>query len=195
MIQKKDKFILLDNLLFTDTFNTYTQDSKGFKGDTKLDFKAKYFAKNYAKINELKKAEFKVIMGNPPYSANQNSSNDNNANASYPTLEKRVQETYIKKSNSTYMGKVYDTLKMAIRYASDRIEKDGVIGFVTNGSFIESNADSGLRACLEEEFDAIYIFNLRGNQRTSGELSRKEGGKNFRQWLTHPCGYLYTHKR
>lgn len=176
---KKDEFILLDNLLFTDTFNTYTQDSKGFKGDTKLDFKAKYFTKNYAKINELKKTEFKVIMGNPPYSANQNSSNDNNANTSYPTLEKRVQETYIKKSNSTYTGKVYDTLKMAIRYASDRIEKDGVIGFVTNGSFISGNSDDGLRACLEEEFDAIYIFNLRGNQRTSGELSRKEGGKIF----------------
>ena len=32
---------------------------------------------------------------------------------------------------------------------------------------------------LENEFDLIYVFNLRGNQRTSGELSRKEGGKIF----------------
>lgn len=177
---KKDEFILLDNLLFTDTFNTYTQDSKDFKGDTKLDFKAKYFAKNLQKINELKKAEFKVIMGNPPYSNGQNSANDNNANASYPTLEARITQTYQGRSLATSSKNTsYDTYKMAIRYASDRIEKDGVIGFVTNASFISGNSDDGLRACLEEEFDAIYIFNLRGNQRTSGELSRKEGGKIF----------------
>lgn len=175
---KKDEFILLDNLLFTDTFNTYTQDSKGFKGDTKLDFKAKYFTKNYAKINELKKTEFKVIMGNPPYSANQNSSNDNNANTSYPTLEKRVQETYVAQSKSQKFK--YDSFKMALRYASDRIEKDGVIGFVTNGSFISGNSDDGLRACLEEEFDAIYIFNLRGNiNKNKNSKNGNEGGNVF----------------
>ncbi|EOC3263991.1 DEAD/DEAH box helicase family protein [Campylobacter upsaliensis] len=173
---KKDKFILLDNLLFTDTFNTYTQDSKGFKGDTKLDFKAKYFAKNYAKINELKKAEFKVIMGNPPYSANQNSANDDNKNTNYPALEERVKETYVIQSKSQKFK--YDSYKMALRYASDRIEKDGVIGFVTNASFIDGSSDDGLRACLEEEFDVIYIFNLRGKIDKNNK-NDSEGGNVF----------------
>ena len=90
-----------------------------------------------------------------------------------------MQDTYLAHSTSTYKGKMYDTLKMALRYASDRIETNGIIGFVMSASFLDGNADSGLRACLADEFDYIYIFNLRGNQRTSGETSRKEGGKFF----------------
>ena len=174
---------LFDNLLFTDTFNTYAPDSKGFIGSkdgtqTTID-SLPYLEKNYAKIQEFKQASFKVIISNPPYSANQSSSNDNNANESYPFMEQRMQDTYLAHSTSTYKGKMYDTLKMALRYASDRIETNGIIGFVMSASFLDGNADSGLRACLADEFDYIYIFNLRGNQRTSGETSRKEGGKFF----------------
>lgn len=182
---KNDKrasdFILLDNLLFTDTFSSYTPDSRGFRGEVKqLNLQIpEYLAKNYAKIQELKQAEFKVILSNPPYSTGQNSANDDNKNTSYPALEKRIADTYAKLSKATNKGSNYDSYKMAIRYASDRIENKGVVAFVTNGSFIDGNADSGLRACLQSEFDYIYIFNLRGNQRTSGELSRKEGGKIF----------------
>lgn len=184
---RNDTYKLFDNLLFTDTFESYTPNSRGFADEKVIKDKANslqyddtdYLQTNHAKITEFKNTPFKVIIGNPPYSANQNNSNDNNANTSYPALEKRVQDTYVAKSSSTYTGKVYDTLKMAIRYASDRIENNGIVAFVTNGSFIEGNADSGLRACLESEFDYIYIFNLRGNQRTSGETSRKEGGKIF----------------
>ena len=182
---KNDKrasdFILLDNLLFTDTFSSYTPDSRGFRGEVKqLNLQIpEYLAKNYAKIQELKQAEFKVILSNPPYSTGQNSANDDNKNTSYPALEKRIADTYAKLSQATNKGSNYDSYKMAIRYASDRIENKGVVAFVTNGSFIDGNADSGLRACLQSEFDYIYIFNLRGNQRTSGELSRKEGGKIF----------------
>lgn len=173
------QYKLLDNLLFTDTFNTYTHDTKGFKGQGDLLSTIEYLKANFTKIQELKQTDFKVIFGNPPYSANQKRANDNNANITYEALEQRVQDTYIAKSISTYKGKVYDTLKMAIRYASDRIENTGIVAFVTNSSFINSESDDGLRACLEAEFDYIYIFNLRGNQRTSGELSRKEGGKIF----------------
>lgn len=183
---KNDKrasdFILLDNLLFADTFSSYTPDSRGFRGEVKqLNLQIpEYLAKNYAKIQELKQAEFKVILSNPPYSAGQNSANDDNKNTSYPALEKRIADTYQAKSLATKSKNTsYDTLKMAIRYASDRIENKGIVAFVTNGSFIDSNSDDGLRACLQSEFDYIYIFNLRGNQRTSGELSRKEGGKIF----------------
>ncbi len=94
---------LFDNLLFTDTFNTYAPDSKGFKGrreDPKL-FDSEYLEKNYAKIQEFKQTSFKVIISNPPYSANQSSSNDNNANESYPFMEQRMQDTYLAHSTST----------------------------------------------------------------------------------------------
>ena len=74
---------------------------------------------------------------------------------------------------------LYDSYIRAIRWASDRIGNSGVIGFVTNAGFIEANTADGLRKCLAEEFSSIYVFHLRGNQRTSGELSRKEGGKIF----------------
>lgn len=182
---KNDKrasdFILLDNLLFTDTFSSYTPDSRGFRGEVKqLNLQIpEYLAKNYAKIQELKQAEFKVILSNPPYSAGQNSANDDNKNTSYPALEKRIADTYAKLSKATNKGSNYDSYKMAIRYASDRIESKGVVAFVTNGSFIDGNADSGLRACLQSEFDYIYIFNLRGNARLQGEARQKEGGGVF----------------
>ena len=80
---------------------------------------------------------------------------------------------------ATLKNSLYDTYKMAIRWASDRIDKQGVIAFVTNGSWIDGNVDSGVRACLAEEFSSIHVLNLRGNQRTQGERSRREGGKVF----------------
>jgi predicted helicase len=46
-------------------------------------------------------------------------------------------------------------------------------------AWLDTNAMDGFRKCLERDFSSIYVFNLRGNQRTSGELSRKEGGKIF----------------
>ena len=174
---------LFDNLLFTDTFNTYAPDSKGFKGkqeDPKL-FDSEYLEKNYAKIQEFKNTEFKIFMSNPPYSAGQKSANDDNANEKSPHIDKRISDTYRAKSLATSTKNTsFDSFKRALRFMSDRIgESGGIIGLVMNASFLDSNSDDGLRACLADEFDYIYIFNLRGNQRTSGETSRKEGGKFF----------------
>ena len=76
--------------------------------------------------------------------------------------------------------------KMAIRWASDRIGEQGIVAFVTNGSWIDGNVDSGIRACLAEEFSSIHVVNLRGNQRTQGERSRQEGGKVFGQGSRAP---------
>ena len=98
---------------------------------------------------------------------------------SYPHLEQRVQDTYAKHSNVTNKVSLYDSYKLAIRWASDRIGEQGVIAFVTNGSFIDGNADAGLRACLADEFSHLYVFHLRGNARTSGERRRQEKGNVF----------------
>ncbi len=122
----------------------------------------------------------RVIIGNPPYSAGAKSQNDNNQNLSHPKLEKLVYEKYGKNSTSRNVGATTrDTLIHSIRMASDVIKDKGVIGFVVNGSFIDSKSADGFRKCVAQEFAHLYVLNLRGNQRTSGEVSKKEGGKIF----------------
>ncbi len=122
----------------------------------------------------------RVIIGNPPYSAGAKSENDNNQNLSHPKLEKCVYETYGKNSTSRNVGKTTrDTLIQSMRMASDLLKDKGVIGFVVNGSFIDSKSADGFRKCVAKEFSHLYVLNLRGNQRTSGEVSKKEGGKIF----------------
>ncbi len=122
----------------------------------------------------------RVIIGNPPYSAGAKSENDNNQNLSHPKLERLVYKKYGKNSTSRNVGKATrDTLIQSIRMASDVVKDKGVIGFVVNGSFIDSKSADGFRKCVAQEFSRLYVLNLRGNQRTSGEVSKKEGGKIF----------------
>ncbi|MBF0870479.1 DEAD/DEAH box helicase [Gluconobacter japonicus] len=134
---------------------------------------------NNKRIKRQKTLDIRVIMGNPPYSVGQKSENDNNDNVEYPALDERIRETYAKQSKAVLSKGLYDSYVRAIRWASDRIGNCGVLGFVTNAGFLESNTADGLRKCLAEEFSSIHVFHLRGNQRTSGETSRKEGGKIF----------------
>jgi len=141
---------------------------------------------NDARRKRQRGERIEVIVGNPPYSAWQKSSDDDNPNVSYPALEGRVRDTYAARTAVTNKSSLYDTYKMAIRWATDRIEDTGVIAFVTNGSFIDGNADAGLRACLAEDFNSIYVFNLRGNARTSGEPRQKECGNVFGQGSRAP---------
>ncbi len=122
----------------------------------------------------------RVIIGNPPYSAGAKSQNDNNQNLSHPKLERLVYEKYGKNSTSRNVGKTTrDTLIQSIRMASDVVKDKGVVGFVVNGSFIDSKSADGFRKCVAKDFSHLYVLNLRGNQRTSGEVSKKEGGKIF----------------
>ncbi|WP_096026408.1 type ISP restriction/modification enzyme [Campylobacter lanienae] len=167
----KDSYLMPPKLLLTDTFEM--EETKEFLPALEDEILGENKENRRTQIN----TPINVIIGNPPYSKGQESGNDNNQNTFYPKLIKKLQDTYIKESNSP--KNTFDTYKLAIRWASDRIEHNGIIGYVTNGSFIDGNSDDGLRACLEKEFSYIYIINLRGNQRTQGEESRKEGGKIF----------------
>ncbi|MGN8390921.1 DEAD/DEAH box helicase family protein [Helicobacter pylori] len=121
----------------------------------------------------------RVIIGNPPYSSGAKSENDNNQNLSHPKLEKLVYEKYGKNSTAKVGNTTRDTLIHSIRMASDVVKDRGVVGFVVNGSFIDSKSADGFRKCVAKEFSHLYVLNLRGNQRTSGEVSKKEGGKIF----------------
>ncbi|OZB78559.1 MAG: damage-inducible protein [Halothiobacillus sp. 13-55-115] len=158
-----------EGICLTDTFQMY---EKGDMVDTLLE-------ENSARRKRQKALDIRVIMGNPPYSAGQERANDNNQNVAYEYLDSRIRNTYVENSSATNKNGLYDSYIRAIRWASDRIGDSGVIGFVTNAGFVDSNTADGLRKCLAEEFSSIYVFHLRGNQRTSGELSRKEGGKIF----------------
>lgn len=139
------------------------------------------FPTNSRRVIEQKKRRITVIVGNPPYSIGQKSANDNAQNESYPTLESRIENTYVAQSEAALNKSAYDSYIKAFRWASDRLnEKEGgVIGFVTNGAWLDANGLDGMRKCLEREFSAIYVFNLRGNCRTSGEIRRKEAGNVF----------------
>ena len=109
----------------------------------------------------------------------QESQNDDNQNVKYEALDARIEATYAALSTATNKNSLYDSYIRAIRWASDRIKDEGVVAYVSNGGYIDGNTADGLRRSLAQEFDAIYCYNLRGNQRTAGELSRKEGGKIF----------------
>src|SRR5699024_989755 len=119
------------------------------------------------------------IVGNPPYSVGQTSGNDDNANIKYATLDARVRDTFAARTEATNKNSLYDSYMRAIRWASDRIGDEGVIGFVTNGGWIEGNTAAGVRKTLADEFSAIYVFNLRGNARTAGAQRQKEKGNVF----------------
>ena len=154
------------------------------------DLIAAIFPHNSRRRDRQNRLDLRVIVGNPPWSSGQRSSADDNPNASYPAIEARVAETYAARSTATNKNSLYDSYKMAIRWASDRIGDQGVIAFVTNGSWIDGNVDSGIRACLTEEFSAVHVVNLRGNQRTQGERSRREGGKIFGQGSRAPVAVM-----
>ncbi len=127
----------------------------------------------------MEQKDIRVIIGNPPYSSGAKSENDNNQNLSHPKLEKKVRETYGKNFTTKNKRATRDTLIHSIRMASDLLKDKGVLGFVVNGSFIDSKSADGFRKCVAQEFSHLYVLNLRGNQRTSGEVSQKEGGKIF----------------
>ena len=135
------------------------------------------FPTNSRRVIEQKKRRITVIVGNPPYSIGQKSANDNAQNQKYPALDSQIERTYAAETDANNKNSLYDSYIKAFRWASDRLDKKegGIIGFVTNGNWLDGNAQNGMRKCLAREFSAIYVFNLRGNCRTSGEIRRKEG--------------------
>ncbi|PYC07917.1 type ISP restriction/modification enzyme [Pseudomonas sp. MB-090624] len=164
-----DEYTPFEGICLTDTFQMYEKE----------DLVEALLVDNSARRKRQKALDIRVIVGNPPYSIGQGSQNDNNQNVSYPALDRRIEETYAALSEATLSRGLYDSYIRSIRWASDRIGNAGIIGFVTNAGFLDAASQDGIRKCLADEFSSLYVFHLRGNQRTSGETSRKEGGKIF----------------
>lgn len=156
-------YVPFEGICLTDTFQLHEKD----------DLVCALLVDNSARRNRQKKLDIKVIVGNPPYSAGQKNDNDDSANVKYENLDKSLQKTYVAASTGNPRS-LYDSYIRAFRWASDRIGQAGVIGFVSNAGFLEGKAADGMRKCLADEFSNIYVFHLRGNARTSGELRRKE---------------------
>lgn len=169
-INGDEDYLPFEGIVLTDTFeSTETEDT--------LD--DSFFGTNDQRLKRQQEKPITAIIGNPPYSIGQGSQNDNNQNISYPKLDKRLADTYVAKSNAGLTRGLYDSYVKAFRWASDRLKGQGVIGFVTNGGFLNSNSTDGLRAGLYEDFNHLYIFNMRGNALGLGELRKKEGGNVF----------------
>ena len=162
-----------EGIVLTDTFQTSeVSDQK----DTT------FFPRNNDRIQRQLGLDIRVIISNPPWSRGQGDYEDDNANQAYPTLDGKIAQSYIAQSESKGLkNPLYDSSVRATRWASDRIHTGdgGIIGFVTNSGFLEAKSFDGFRKVLGKEFHEIYVYDLRGNQRTSGETSQREGGKVF----------------
>jgi len=166
-----------EGIVLTDTFQS---------SEARDSMDEAFFPQNNERLVRQKQSDITVIMANPPYSVGQGSQNDGNQNLAYPTLDVRIESTYAAKSSATTKRNLYDSYVRAFRWASDRVGERGVVCFVSNGSYIDTSSFDGFRQSLGEEFARVYCFNLRGNQRTSGETSRREGGKVFGQGSRTP---------
>jgi predicted helicase len=171
-LSNSNNYESFEGIALTDTFQlNETQEDKLFP---------EVLAKNSERVERQKNTPIQVIIGNPPYSIGQKSANDNSQNQKYPTLDARIASTYAKLSSAGLNKSLYDAYIKAFRWSTDRLDKTGgIIAFVSNGAWLDGNSTDGFRKSIEKEFTAIYVFNLRGNARTSGEQRRKEKGNIF----------------
>ncbi|MCF8588744.1 DEAD/DEAH box helicase [Gordonia liuliyuniae] len=169
-LTETDEYEPFEGIVLADTFQI-TED-----GDS---FDEVIFPQNNERITRQLAMPINVIVGNPPYSVGQNSANDLNANVTYPTLDKRITDTYAARSTAQLKNSLYDSYLRAFRWATDRIGDTGIVAFVSNGGWISGNTAAGVRLALAEEYSRVYVYNLRGNARTAGELRKKEKGNVF----------------
>ena len=161
------------NALLTDTFQ---MSEEGDHSDLGM------FIDNTERVWDQEALDITVCVSNPPWSAGQRNANDDAQNEHYPALEGRIKETYAAKSDSNLKNSLYDSYLKSFRWASDRIVRhgdNGIVCFISNAGWLRSDAGAGVRRSFVDEFNSIYVYDFRGNQRTQGEMSRKEGGKVF----------------
>ncbi len=178
-----DEYQNFNGICLTDTFQSYEN------AENKNIYLSNFenpLRENSALIKKQLDTKIEIIVGNPPYSVGQKSANDNAQNNYYAKLESRISDTYAAGTNATNKNSLYDSYIKAFRWASDRIDGGGIIAFVTNAGWLDGAAMDGLRNCFANEFSTIYVYNLRGNKRTMGELQRKERESIFGQGTRAP---------
>ena len=162
--EKMGNYLGFENIVFGDTLET---NCIGKQQDAFAITK-----ENTKRLKGQDDRKISVIIGNPPYNANQRNYNDQNSNREYDFIDKRVKDTFVSHSKAQ-KSKVYDMYSRFIRWSMDRVEGDGIVAFITNNSFIDSKSFDGFRKCVEEEFDHIYIIDLKGNIRADAKRQSK----------------------
>ena len=180
--ERTGQYLEFPNLCFVDTLDNMDWQQRGATGGAVTRQGAFNLGgmseENWIRVQEQNEKPISVIIGNPPYNANQQNENDNNKNREYPEIDRRISETYIAASTAQ-KTKQYDMYKRFIRWASDRLDDDGIIGFVSNSAFLDARQDDGFRKVVAQEFNELWVIDLKGNARTSGERRRREAGNIF----------------
>ena len=172
--QKMDYYSEFPNLCFVDTLDN--TGALTYAGKQEILFGLS--SENAERIRKQNEKKISVIIGNPPYNTNQLNENENNKNREYPEIDKRIKHTYIEESTAQ-KTKLYDMYTRFLRWATDRIDRNGIIAFVSNNSFINTKTYDGFRKLIAKDFNEIWIIDLKGNARTSGERRKKEAGNIF----------------
>lgn len=164
--QKMGKYAEFENLCFVDTL-----DNMGFIWEGKQgDLFAPITEENTKRIRKQNSRKIAVVIGNPPYNANQANENDNNKNREYHEIDKRIKDTFIKYSTAQ-KTKVYDMYARFYRWAMDRLDSNGIIAFITNRSFIDSRTFDGFRKCIQNDFDFAYIVDTKSDVRANPKIA------------------------
>ncbi len=163
--QKMGNYAEFNHICWVDTLDNTAFDFKGSNNEL-----FGLSVENTERIKQQNQQKISVIIGNPPYNANQQNENDNNKNRGYPVIDKRIKATYIKESTAQ-KTKLYDMYARFLRWASDRLQENGVISFVINRSFIDSRTFDGFRKSLASEFDFVYIVDTQSDVRKNPKLS------------------------
>lgn len=164
--QRMGKYKEFENLCFVDTLDNM---GFGFAGKQLTVFDA-VTEENSKRIIKQNGRKISVIIGNPPYNANQMNENDNNKNREYAEIDKRIKDTFIHYSTAQ-KTKVYDMYARFYRWAFDRLDANGMIAFVTNRSFIDSRTFDGFRKCVQMDFDYAYIIDTKSDVRANPKIS------------------------
>ena len=180
--EKTGQYLEFPNLCFVDTLDNMDWQQTGSTGGAVTRQSAFNLGglsvDNWMRIQEQNEKPISVIIGNPPYNDSQTNWNEFNPNREYAEIDRRIRETYVEESSAQKTHQ-YDMYKRFLRWASDRLNDDGIIGFVSNSAFIDSKQDDGFRKVVAEEFNELWAIDLKGNARTSGERRRQEGGNIF----------------
>ncbi len=163
-----EQFAEYPNLCFVDTLDNVA--ALGIYSGHQGDMFGSVSDENMARVKRQNERKISVIIGNPPYNANQQNENDNNKNRSYARIDERIKQTYIKASTAQ-KTKLYDMYSRFFRWASDRLTEDGVLAFITNRSFIESRTFDGFRKMVAQDFNEIWVVDLGGDVRANPKLS------------------------
>ena len=163
-----DEYSEFENLCFVDTLDNV--DALGIHAGHQFDLLGALTDENIERIKRQNRRKISVIIGNPPYNANQQNENDNNKNRTYAHIDKRIKDTYIK-SSTAHKTKLYDMYVRFYRWASDRLDDDGIIAFITNRSFLDARMADGFRKILYQDFNEIWVFDLGGDVRVNPKLS------------------------